>query len=297
MLSKQFIYYDLARGVKSRKIDLIFEDWRRDNERVLVLSPHDDDALLGAGYLLLAVMSEGCEPHVLIFCDGRAGYSNPDEKEKIVSIRRAESVRAYRKLGIKEENIIRFDYPDLSLRSYIGCVLPTRMEGTTARTIKKLREIKPTRLLVPNEYRENTDHEALSYTGSYDGPQVGDALMVDLGEPFEIEGFLKYSVWGDFSPEDALSTGRDPTLRGNVAVKAEPEDEEKIIQALKEFRSQQRIIDQLVKKRSERIMTGGHIEVYLKFDPRPSIRYDGYKKRILEIDKKRPAQNVDLREQ
>ncbi len=286
MAGEAFVYYDLVKGLRSRNIGLVFEDWSRKNERVLVLSPHDDDALLGAGYLLLAAMHEGCEVRVLIFCDGRGGYSSVGERERIVSIRRVESMSAYRKLGVTDENVLRLGYPDFSLRPYIGWILPGEPEGTTVRTIKTLRKIRPTRLLVPNDYREHMDHEALSYIGSYDGPQVGDPIMVDLGEPFRIKGFLKYSVWGDFSPEDALSIGRDPALRGNVAIKAEPEAEEKIIQALREFKSQEKIIDQLVRKRSERIVNEGYIEIYLRFDPRPNISYDGYKKRILEIDKK-----------
>ena len=285
MTDSSFVYYDLDKGIRSTDISLIFDDWSGEDERIAVLSPHDDDALLGAGYLLLAAMSEGCEPYVLIFCDGRGGYSSIDEKDKIVSIRRAESTNAYERLGIKRENIIRFDYPDFSLKPNIGWILPDGREGTTVRTIKTLREIKPTRLLIPNEYREHMDHEALSYIGSYDGPQVGDAILVDVARPFRIKGFLKYSVWGDFSPEDALMSGRDPALRGNVAVKAERKIEEKIIQALKEFKSQEKIIDQLVKKRSERIVNGRYIEVYLKFNPRPSIKYDEYKKKILEIKK------------
>jgi len=109
------VYYDLDRELKSRDIDLIFEGWNERDERVAILSPHDDDALLGAGYLLLADISEGGEPFVLIFCDGSGGYSNVDEKERIVSVRRIESTRAYEKLGIREENIVRFDYPDLGL--------------------------------------------------------------------------------------------------------------------------------------------------------------------------------------
>jgi len=286
MAGTSFVYYDLTRGLRSRDIGLIFEGWRGKGERVAVLSPHDDDALLGAGYLLLAAMSEGCEPFVLIFCDGRGGYSSIEERGKIVSIRRTESTNAYRKLGIRDENILRMDYPDFGLKPYIGWLLPGGLEGTTAKTIQILREVKPTRLLIPNEYREHMDHEALSYIGSYDGPQVGDPIMVDLGEPSEIKGFMKYSVWGDFSPEDALMTARDPALRGNVAIKAEQKAEKAIIQALKEFKSQEKIIDQLVKKRSERIVNGGYIEAYLKFNARPSISYDGYKKKILEIDGK-----------
>ena len=291
MVGSAFTYYDFDRGIRSTDFSLIFEDWRGEDERIAVLSPHDDDALLGAGYLLLAALSEGCEPYILIFCDGRGGYSSIEEKDKIVSIRRVESTNAYEKIGIRKENIIRFDYPDFSLKPNIGWILPTGREGTTVRTIKTLREIKPTRLLIPNEYREHMDHEALSYIGSYDGPQVGDAILVDVAKPFGIRGFLKYSVWGDFSPEDALVSGRNPNLRGNIAIKAERKVEERIIQALKEFKSQEKIINQLVKKRSERIVNEGYIEVYLKFNPRPSIKYDEYKKKILEIDQKHRMPN------
>lgn len=75
-------------------------------------------------------------------------------------------------------------------------------------------------------------------------------------------------------------------MRGNVAIKARPEVEKKIIRALKEFGSQEKIIDQLVRNRSKRSVNEGYIEVYQKFDPRPSISYEGYKRRILEIDGK-----------
>lgn len=286
MMREPFVYYDLIKGLKSRNIDFVFEDWRMGNERIVVLSPHDDDALLGAGYLLLAAMREKCEHYILISCDGSGGYSSIDEKERIVSIRRAESTNAYGKLGIKEENILRLGYPDFSLKPHIGWKLPTGLEGTTAKIIKIMRKIRPTRLLIPNDYREHMDHEALSYIGSYDGPQAGDSIMVDLGEPFKVKSFTKYSVWGDFSPEEALLTGREPALRGNIVIKAEPEVEKKIIQALKEFRSQERIIDQLIKKRMERTVNRAYIEVYLKFNPRPSISYEGYKKRISEIDER-----------
>lgn len=92
----EFVYYVLTRELRSEDIGLILEDWRHEDERLGVLSPHDDEALLGAGYLLLATMSEGCEPYILIFCDGSGGYSSVDEKDEIVSIRRAESTNAYR---------------------------------------------------------------------------------------------------------------------------------------------------------------------------------------------------------
>lgn len=284
-MSGDFTYYDLLRGVKSNDIGLIFDGWHEGDERVVILSPHDDDALLGAGYLILAVMRAGGEPYVIVYCDGRGGYSSLDLKDSIVSVRRRESLNAYRSLGVKDENMLHLNYPDFSLRSYIGWVLPNSVEGTTAETIRLLRQIKPTRLLVPNEYREHMDHEALSYVGSYDGPQVGDPVLVDLGSQFTVKSYLKYCVWGDFSPEDALLTNRFLSLRGNIIVKVKREIEEGIVKALGEFKSQREVIKSIMEKRRERLLNGYYIEVYQKFNPRPEINYQPYKEKIVEIDR------------
>ena len=281
----EFTYYDLVRDVKGDDIGLIFDGWRSGDERVAILSPHDDDALLGAGYLILAAIRAGGELYIIIYCNGCGGYSSVDLKDKIVSIRRIESLNAYLRLGVKRENIMYLNYPDFSLKPYIGWLLPNGFEGTTSKTIRLLRQIKPTRLLVPNEYREHMDHEALSYIGSYDGPQIGDPVLVDLGSPFTVKSYLKYCVWGDFSPEDALLTNRSLLLRGNVAVKVKKEIEEEVVRALEEFKSQKEIIKSIVERRRDRFLNGYYIEVYQKFNPRPGINYQPYKEKISEIDK------------
>ena len=57
---------------KSKEINLIFPDWQK-GETVAFLSPHDDDVLLGAGYLLTATIKNKGTPLILIFCSGDAG--------------------------------------------------------------------------------------------------------------------------------------------------------------------------------------------------------------------------------
>jgi len=281
--TENFTFYDLNRKVKRKDPNLIFEGWQPENERIAILSPHDDDALLGAGYLLLYTLAAGAQAHIVIFCNGCGGYSKPEQKGKIVEIRKTESLNAYKKLGLKEKNINRFDYPDFSLRGFIGLFLPKNEKGTTFKTIYTLRKIRPTRMIIPNEYREHLDHEAASCIGAYDGPQVGDPILVDIGEPFRIKTYLKYSIWGDFSPEDSLVNNRPTNLRSNVAIVANEEVERKIQASVMEFKSQQEIIRGLVKEREERRVNGGHIELYLKFDPRPRLVYEPYKKVVEKI--------------
>jgi len=285
-MSPRFVFYDLDSRKKSERIeDFVFPEWDPENERLVFLSPHDDDALLGAGYLLTYCIQEGAEVYIAILCDGSGGYSRPEDKYRIVDIRRTETANAYSKVGVKEENIIRFDYPDFCLIDYLALKLITGQYASTYYVVKEFRKVKPTRLIVPNEYREHLDHKAASWIGSFTGPQVGDNVLADLGEPSRIKSYLMYSVWGDFSPEDALIKGRPVNLRGNLVLVASPDVEEMIRKALWEFKSQMKIIEGLLKKREERLINNGYIEVYLRYDPRPEMRLSPYKEAVYSIDK------------
>ncbi|NPV53597.1 MAG: PIG-L family deacetylase [Firmicutes bacterium] len=282
-----FRYYDLRRATQSGDIDLLFPGWERGGERVAIFSPHDDDAILGAGYLIQAVAESGGEPFVFIFCNGNGGYSFPEDKDIIVKKRRDETRAAYAELGFGEGNLIRFDYPDYSVLPNIGWMLPWGAEGSFTKTIKNLRNLGITRLVIPNRYREHIDHESVGRIGAFDGPQVGDEILVDWGKPVRIKSFLEYAVWGDFSPEDALVAGSDSSIRANRAIKAPPSAEAKVASALSKFESQQRIIKGLLEARKERQCRDsgdGYIELYIDFDPRPALGYGPYRSLISSID-------------
>lgn len=280
-----FMFYDINKKIRSSDPRLIFPDWQPEKETIAILSPHDDDALLGAGYMMLYALATGVRVYVLIFCNGCFGYSKPELKDKIVEIRKKETINAYRELGLTEENIIRFDYPDFSLRNFIGYILSNKEYGVLPRLIKELRRIKATRLFVPNGYREHMDHEATYYIGSYDGPQVGDPVIVDLGEPFRIKSYLQYSVWGDFSPEDALVSNRPVSLRGNVVITVSKHVEEKVRQAIRKFESQQEILKYILTQRENRKIDDRYLEIYMLYDPRPRLDYEPYKEIVAAIDK------------
>ena len=200
----EYRFYDLRRQVGSPDIALLFPEWQDDHEKVIILSPHDDDALLGAGYAILACRARGAEVHVCIFCDGRAGYSRPEQRETIVATRRNETLHAYSSLGLTEGQIHPLGYPDFSLVSYIGWCLSSNREGTLREIIPLFRRLGITRLLIPNGYREHSDHSAAYEVGLFDGVQAGDPVLADWGPACAIRSTLQYSVWGDLSPEDAL---------------------------------------------------------------------------------------------
>jgi hypothetical protein len=269
-------YYDLARHLASRNIDLLFPNWRAGDERVLVLSPHDDDALLGAGYAMHACQAEGAEVYVCILCDGRAGYSLVEERDNIVQVRVQESLRAYAAVGLDAQHVVHLGYPDFSLRSFVGLQLDSGREGVMRTLVTLMRRARITRLLIPNGYREHSDHQAGHDVGRYDGVQAGDPVAVDWGTPSPLKSTLEYAVWGDFAPEDALVHRRDPRIRANRAIVVEESVEQAIASALAEWHSQQQIIAGLLQARRQRECAGGLLELYIAFDPRPVLDYGPY---------------------
>lgn len=281
----KFKFVDINKGEISNNIDLIFPEWKGGEEKVCVFSPHDDDAILGAGYGILSALQNNAEVFIFIFCSGNAGYSRIEEKTTIVETRRRETMECYRKLGVKKENIIRFDYSDFSSMQYVCWELDSGKEGCFKKVITKMREIKATRLLMPNGYKEHIDHKAVHLIGTYFVSQAGDQVVVDWAIPHKIDTALEYSVWADFSPEDSIVSGRERNLRANRIILANEKAEGNIYDAVLEYHSQEKIIESLREARRERKTdSGDFMEVYVASDLRPKLDYSPYVKFIKEIE-------------
>lgn len=271
------LYFDINAAKASKDISVFFPNWKDEKESVAVFSPHDDDALIGAGYAICAALENHANVFVFIFCKGDAGYSRLELKEKIVGIRQKETYAAYEKLGVPQENIIYMGYSDFSVWGNVGWKVGDGLQGTFHPVVKMLREKRITRLLIPNHYREHIDHTAVHWIGGYDAPQAGDPVLVDWAAPNVVESVVEYSVWADLSPQDALVNGRDTSLRANWMLVADAAVEKKIADGIYAYESQGAIIENLVKNREGRRTSGGaYIEVYLAFDPRPPIPLKPY---------------------
>jgi hypothetical protein len=273
---ERYRFYDLRAGRGGEEIDTLFPGWRTGDERLMVLSPHDDDALLGAGYAIAAAEAHGAEAHVCIYCDGSAGYSVPEDRERIVEVRREETYAAYALLGLGRERVHRLELPDFSANQHLGYRLPGGGYGVLHALLPLLRSVRVTRLLVPNGYREHLDHEATYDSGRYDGVQAGDPVLVDLGAPVPLRSAAVYAVWGDLSPEDALVHGAPVDIRANRAIVADYAVEQTVSRALAAWRSQAQIIEGLLAERRERDCGLGMLELYTAFDPRPRLDYAPY---------------------
>ena len=263
-------------------LDVLFPGWKGADERVCVYSPHDDDAILGAGYAMRAAMDAGAEVHVVIVCDGACGYSTPDEKVGIVERRRKETLDCYRTFGIPEDRVLFLSYPDFSAIQYVGRILDPARDGHFRTTITELRRRRITRILAPNHYHEHIDHVAAYLMAAFDSPQAGDAHSVDWAEPYPVRSTAQYSVWAELDPEDALVKGRtDKGLRADVVLAASPDVEATVMDGIRRYPSQEAIIASLVEQRRGRLLKDGRfIEVYRRFDPRPQLDFTPYKRLI-----------------
>lgn len=262
-------FLDFAQLKKRDRINVLFPGWKK-GERVAFLSPHDDDAILGAGHLILATLRSEGFPYVLVFCRGDAGYSTPAEKKGIVQKRRREAVRAYGRLGVKAQNIRFFDIPDFSLMAHLDR-RPPWGKGVFDKIVSLLRRQRISRAIFSSGYLEHWDHTAVYYAGIYASSQAQDPILVDLGQPQHIRTYLAYAVWGDFEPAPA-----GQITSADLGILASDEDENQVIQAIREFSSQARIIKNIVAHRKKRKTQGGYLELYKSIKLRQSIDYSPY---------------------
>lgn len=255
---------------RSKSISLLFPGWKR-GESVAFLSPHDDDIILGAGYLLSSTIENKGIPHVFIFSKGDAGYSSPEEKNSIVEKRKKEAIHAYQTLGVEKENLHFFGLPDFSIMPYVNR-FPPRGKEIFKKLVKIFREKKVERVIFSSGYFENWDHTAVFNIGMYVSPQAGDPVLADLGKTHSVKSYFIYSVWGDFEACQEEPKG----IRADFGILAGENHEEKIMAAIKTFSSQRKIIGDIVALRKKRKSDEGHLELYKDAGLRKPIDFKPY---------------------
>jgi LmbE family N-acetylglucosaminyl deacetylase len=288
-------FIDFAKSTESRKIETLFPGWER-GETVAFLSPHDDDAVLGAGYLVQAVKEAGGFSLVVVFCRGDAGYSRSQARKDIVRVRRKEAKAAYASLGIEPENMEFLGFPDLSLMTYVNRRIPGRA-GLPDRLIRLLRSRRVSRAVFSSPNLENWDHTAVFDIGVYVVPQAGDPILADLGKPCSVLTYLTYGVWGDFAP--AGNGGQAPVgdsgveagaLRADCGILAGDGEEAAVRNALAAFASQAEIMENTAARRREaRHGQAGWLELYQKVRLREAVDYGPYFKRIARMRRRAGA--------
>jgi LmbE family N-acetylglucosaminyl deacetylase len=169
-----------------------------DGDRVLVLAPHPDDEVLGAGGVLREAVQRGLRVRVVFLTLGDSNEWSflAFRKRPVVmprgvlamgAIRQREAVEAARSLGVQPDDLTFLGYPDygtLSIwRSHWGARPPDRGRLTRARAVPYptafrpgapfkgeeilsdletvMREFRPTRIFVSHPADHHPDHAAL----------------------------------------------------------------------------------------------------------------------------------------
>lgn len=247
--------------------------WQSNKECFVFVSPHDDDVALGGGLFIQLAVRENIPVHVWVVTDGSMGYCSDEEKDNIAQIRKQEAIDSYTSLGVDEENLVFFDFPDCQLESYVGRH-PSSDDshsiaghtGLQNAFTYYLRKVRPTQCFVPTISDLHPDHKITNEELQISLFHAGGNIWPELGPALEKVPYVhEMAVYCDFP--------LPPTLRVCTPV----EYLEKKLDALAAFKSQKQI-DELI----EIVRKSGPQEYIRSIDfnlYQPQAYYDMFEKK------------------
>lgn len=123
------------------------------NERLLVVSPHADDEVLGCGGLISRVKSDGGKVYVLIF---NVGSIEKVDNKKLTALRKKETKDAMKFLKVNDYETV-FDSPDDN-RYLDAKPLHTLISKIETDSKVSITKVKPTMVAIPTIYSYHQDH-------------------------------------------------------------------------------------------------------------------------------------------
>lgn len=124
----------------------------------LIISPHQDDEVLGCGGMIGLKRKMGIAVEVVFITDGAASHSwHPNfQAGEIVPVRRQEAITALGILGVDSAQIHFLNKPDSKLR-YLN---DNERQETIQQIVKLLQFYQPEEVYVPHRQDRTKDHEA-----------------------------------------------------------------------------------------------------------------------------------------
>ncbi|MCF6227614.1 MAG: PIG-L family deacetylase [Planctomycetes bacterium] len=200
-MSDSFII-NRAGSEPSGELSEIVSEWQMP-ERWLFVSPHDDDALLGAGLWMQAALSAGAQVEVAVVTDGRMGFSSRDDATGIVERRQAEAITAYGMLGIEPENLHFMGFADGGLTQIIGSRLEgDKLCGLEPALCKLFRRVRPTRVFTTDEADWHPDHRVTFQEVRISLFHALGEIWSELGKPLdELPALYSFPVYAPMASE------------------------------------------------------------------------------------------------
>lgn len=131
------------------------------NKRILVFAPHPDDETWGCGGTIAKKLREGYEVIIVVMTDGRNAFSqmlgihSDPTADELKEIRKKETIRSAKILGVPERNVVFLEFEDgkLGENAYIG-------GEAEEKVVEMLRKHQPTEVYFPYERDYHPDHRA-----------------------------------------------------------------------------------------------------------------------------------------
>ena len=113
----------------------------------MVFAPHPDDETLGCGGTIAKRTAESFEVIIVVLTDGIHAFSKSDSltqkisREELKQIRKDETVKAVKVLGVPKENVLFLDFEDGKLFNYF--------EDVKLKTLEILNKFQPVEVYIP----------------------------------------------------------------------------------------------------------------------------------------------------
>jgi LmbE family N-acetylglucosaminyl deacetylase len=168
---------------------------------IVVFAPHPDDESLGCGGLISAAIEKRLPVHVVMVSDGGASHpgSRKFPRERVVAVRRSETLAALRDLGVAENAVSFLELPDGNVPSD-----GLRFEEAVARAAGVCSQLRDCVLFASWRHDPHPDHKATWKIAAAVAAQLGLQLWA-------------YPVWGWTLPPQYDFGGTPPHgLRLNI---------------------------------------------------------------------------------
>lgn len=194
----------------------VWLDWKGRDESWLFIAPHDDDIIIGSGLTFLAGVKLGVNLYAAVISNGCMGYCTPEERQTISQVRREETRHSFAHLGLPPENLYQFGHNDGNLSQEVGRRFtddaddPRAIEGAVGlqNTFTwLLRQVRPTRIFVPNRLDLHPDHRAVNNEMVISIFHAQGEIWPELGPPIKILPTLyEYATYSDFIASPTIRT-------------------------------------------------------------------------------------------
>jgi LmbE family N-acetylglucosaminyl deacetylase len=170
---------------------------------VLVITPHPDDAELGAGGTIALWSERGYRIAYVVCSSGEKGTSDPEmEPAKLMSIREKEQIEAAKILGVGSVDFLRF--PDQGIEDNVEFLKVI---------VKKIRQYRPRIVMTINPYRKYLWHRDHRITGQV----VLDAVYPYARDHLAFPELLKEGLTPHKVEEIYLWGGEDVNVKIDIS--------------------------------------------------------------------------------